>query len=269
MSFLSEDQTSEIGNILETGMPVEQAPVPDTSSEQLADVNPDELQLDDNQIEAQTSQQESPTPDTAADIAEESGHRVPYNRFKDVNEAKNRYRNEAKSLKQQLKEAQSQLEQIQSQPKQAPEEESIDDWLGDYQDQESEYDKRFSSLNDRIYEFEVQQAGVTLAQEVAQAQEKYPGVPEQVLYKAVVDDGDANVMEVAEQYYDFIESIQQQAIERYLKDNKLDTPSAAPRPRKSGSSPVNQSQTKKAASPKTMKDAKEALLQHFKDNPIF
>ena len=269
MSFLSEDQTSEIGNILETGMPVEQAPVPDTSSEPLADVNPDELKFDDNEVEAQASQEESPTPDAASDKAEESGHRVPYNRFKDVNEAKNRYRNEAKSLKQQLKDAQSQLEQMNSQAKEAPKEESIDDWLGEYEEPESEYDKRFSSLNDRIYEFEVQQAGATLAQEVAKAQEKYPGVPEQVLYKAVVDDGDANIMEVAEQYHDFVDSIQQQAIERYLKESKTGTRSAAPRPRRSGSSPVNGSQSSKGAAPKTMKDAKAALLEHFKDNPIF
>tara|TARA_R100001224_G_scaffold18042_2_gene8854 strand:+ start:83 stop:913 length:831 start_codon:yes stop_codon:yes gene_type:complete len=276
MSFLSEEQAGEIGTLLADNPVVSDSPVPDspptpdTSSDSPADVNVEAVNFEQQGQETTTSTPES-SPDTASVNAEESGHRVPYNRFKDVNDRKNHYRSQAKSLKKQLAEAQSQLEQFQSAPKQqeAPEER---DWLDDYLGQEeaqNPYEKQFNDLNTRLYEFEVQQAGVSLAQEVAKAQDKYPGVPEQILYKAVVDDGDADVMEVAERYHEFIDMIQQQAIDRYTKENKPAPKKAAPRPRKSGSTPSNQARPSKNKSPKTMKDAKEALLQHFKDNPIF
>lgn len=268
MSFLSDSQTGEIENMLTDGGAVPDSPlVADTPSEAPADVNVEAPEIEQQEQETSASLPES-DPATAAVKAEESGHRVPYNRFKDVNDRKNEYRNQAKSLKRELKEARAQLEQFQSKPS-VPAEESLDDWLGGVEDTSDPYDERFNELNGRLYEFEVQQASVSLSQEVSKARDKYPGVPEQVLYKAVVDDGEVDVMEIAERYNDFIDTIQQQAIERYMQESKPEPKKAAPRPRKSGSSPSNPTRPSKTAAPKTLSDASAALRKHLKENPLF
>lgn len=266
-SFLSDGQSGEIENMLTESIETDAPPVQeDTPSEARADVNDADVQTQSTTQEPLPESEASPAP--AADNAEESSHRIPYSRFKDVNDAKNEYRNQAKSLRQQLEEAQRQLEQFSAAPSQEePEEE---EWLDDYSRDQAAQTQRFDELSGRLHEFEVQQAGVTLAQEVAKAQEKYPGVPEQVLYKTVADNGDANLMEVAEQYHDFIEAIQQQAVERYLKENPTPEPQkVAPRPRRSGSSPSNRARPAESERPKTLTDASAALRKHLKENPLF
>jgi hypothetical protein len=265
-NFLSDGQTGEIENMLTESIDSDVTPISDAPSEAPADVNQPEVQTQAEVEEPQTESKASPAP--AADNADESSHRIPYSRFKDVNDAKNEYRNQAKSLRQQLEETQRQLEQFSAVPSQdEPEEE---EWLDDYSRDQAAQTQRFDELSGRLHEFEVQQAGVTLAQEVAKAQDKYPGVPEQILYKAVVDNGDANLMEVAGQYYDFIEAIQQQAVERHLKENPNPEPQkVAPRPRRSGSSPSNLSRPAESERPKTLSDASAALRKHLKDNPLF
>lgn len=271
MSFLSETQAGEIGTLLAENpagsdevMPGS-TPETDAPSDSPADVNA-EAQEEEQPKQKLAAELPASDTDAASVKAEETGHRVPYNRFKDVNDRKNHYRSQAKSLKKQLEEAQAQIEQYKSQPQK---EETIEDWLGSEEDTGPGYDKRFEELNSRLYEFEVQQASVSLAQEVAKAREKYPGVPEQILYKAVVDDGDADIMEVAETYNEFIDMIQQQAIDRYLKESGEATKKAAPRPRKSGSTPSNQARLPKDKRPKTLSDAKSALMKHLKENPLF
>ena len=238
-------------------------------------------EVDDRQ-EAQLSLNEQETTtassvdddNTAPSSGEDGGHRVPYKRFKSVVEARNEYQNEVETLREQLQSYEERLASARDRGTPEIETNSDWDWLDSYGDDETteteQTDGRYDQLNSRIENFEMFQAEQMLEKEIAHVSQEYPGVPEQVLLQAVVNDPDVALRKVAEAYSSFVASTEEQAIARYLETNPAPTP--APRAKSStGSSPAQglvPTGTKKIGSVSEGSKALRALLKGRK-GPVF
>mgnify|MGYP001175879360 CR=1 FL=1 len=219
-----------------------------SSSDPTEDVN---TQVEDG---AESAPLEAAADDSAAaDEEVPSGHRVPYDRFKQVLESRNQFREERAELE-------AELEKFRAQPQSAPapapvqstsQDTSDDAWLDRYlageDDQPSvQDDAKFKEFQDRLYNTEVQLARQQLEVEVGSALQKFPGVPRDVILQAVANNPSATAEAVAEQYSSWVAGVEEKAISAYLDKNPsstpaeaeaaLEEPKAAPRPQKSGGS---------------------------------
>lgn len=229
----------------------EETPVQaETSSEPTQDVN---AKVEDG---ADSAPQEAAAEDSpAAEEEVPSGHRVPYDRFKQVLESRNKFREERAELE-------AEIERLRAQPaptpapapvQAAPQAESDDAWLERYlageedaapaQAQDTAHLQEFQ---DRLYNAEVQLARQQLEVEIGAALQKFPSVPRDVILQAVANNPSATAEAVAEQYSSWVAGVEEKAIAAYLEKNPNSTPAeavaatqepkAAPRPSKTGGS---------------------------------
>ena len=193
----------------------------------------------------------APEPSGEVEVEVEDGHRVPYQRFKQVLDARNAHRTEVESLHQEIERLKSQAQSWQ-QPQQQqvavpPTEPQGDDWWSDTQtdtEQDSPAQVRaIEDLKSRLGAQEVAFQQMVLERELAQAQEKYPGIDRNQMIQAVYQNPTTPVMQVAEQYSVWLAGIEEAAIARYVSGSgeaapeaAAESPQAPPRPVQSSSS---------------------------------
>ncbi len=267
MSLLDSEATAGVmaaldGSVVEpvsveTPAPeVEAAPEEAASSEPAQDVNDNagvEAQTDTEPVQeatAETSQEASADTDGEAGDEETPGHRVPYNRFKQVVDARNGYKEQLSALEQKVASLSEELklaQQIkQMLPAQQAPQASEDKWLdgllegsSPQQPEQPAQDPRVDALMERLHAQEVALAQRQLEGEISEAVGKYPNADRQFLLQAVASDPGVSIMNVAEAYSARIAEIEEAAIARHLKDNPAPVakkPEAPPRPAKSGAS---------------------------------
>ena len=248
-------------------------------------------------VKEKASSEEVGAGSDSASSAEESGdseasslHRVPYTRFKEVVDARNGYKSELDSLRQEIErlkagtaqQAQPSIPQQQYRSVQDMSDEELLAMLSDegQSGHQEPWMQEMAQMRNRMHEYEVSQATVKLENDLSVAQQKYPVVPREALLQAVINDDSANIMEVAEQYSSFIVSIEEAAIARHLAEGKSvsqakaeakeDVAQAvAPRPSKAASAPVNSPISAGDHKPKDLKDASKALRAFLKNNNPF
>ena len=191
---------------------------------------------------------ESSTPKAEDQDPEGPNHRVPYNRFKSVIDARNQYEQDAREAQAQLQRLQSEFEEFKKAQAARPQQDvqggdDSDKWLEDIlggEDKQPDVDPQYQQLEQRLYKFEMAQATAQLDAEVADVRSKYPNVPEQVLYQSVARKPDVSLERVAEAYSTRLAQIEEQAIARYLQENPQAQAPAAPvaAPRMGGKSPI-------------------------------
>ena len=257
-----------------------------------------------------------PTPEPPAAAVKESasgadapsGQKVPYGRFKNVLEARNRFRHQAtkyqkdfESQSTKIAELEKQIASLQSAPAPQPQaaatkaEDSTDSWLDDLLGKSepnaaeeaapdprfNEYQQHLKTMNDRMYQYEVKQAQRELEGEIRDITRRYPELNPKDLAQMVVNDPSINLSEAAETFMTYRASVEEQAIARYLKENPRATvqeavaetaataATAPPRPDSSRSSGVG-SPAAPANKPRNLKDAKSALQRFFNsgNNPF-
>ena len=206
---------------------------------------------------------DTPKADDSEDLSQ---HRVKYDRFKKVVDARNEAKSRATKAEQQLAELQTQFDELKAQPKAEPKadpQSSSDNWLDDILKEDGaqpeQDDQRYSQLDTRLARFEMAQAQKQLDAEVAEVQTKYPGVSEQVLYKAVARNPDVNLMQLGESLSTRRAAYEEQVIARYVAEQAKEAPAVPPRP--SGKSSVGPVQDGEGQKPKTLADASSALRQ--------
>jgi hypothetical protein len=189
----------------------------------------DPSEKSDNGVEQTVEVAESAADDGVVDDSPQKGHKVPYNRFKNVLESRNQFRSEVETYKEKLTSLEQKLANLdnsraESSPSVEPEERTwLDDYLAEEQTADSpQWQKQYGDLNDRLYKFEVAQEEKVLKAELQTINEKYPNVPQNVLLKAIINDPNANINKVAEEYSTFMASIEEQAIARYLEQGGQD-----------------------------------------------
>jgi hypothetical protein len=212
--------------------------------------------------DSSTSQNDDDYEDSSPS-AEESGHNVPYSRFKEVVHARNTLRDTEAELRAEIEELQSLIsapdDNDDYEEYEATDEVGEYDWVDDNGEAAAPYDdSRMASIEDRIYQFEVQKAEYDIQREIKQSQKHYPNVPEEILLQAVIQNPEVEILDIAEQYNTFVSGIEQQAVASYQQEHKLAAP---PRPSSSGQTRGEFRDVKK---PRTLDDARLATLQYLK-----
>lgn len=239
-------------------------------------------------VKEEVEDQEEASPDESQDLSAEDSddspqgededeakgamHRVPYDRFKSVIDARNQYKHETESLRKQMQDMQKQLQQMQSQPASRPvQQQEQDDWgYGTDDELVDPLEQKYSALETRMNQMAVYQAEQQLESEIHQVQRTYPDVPRELLLQAVVLDGSTDLMSIAENYSAHIAAIEEGAIARHVSQAKpkRETPPRAP---KSGSpkAKVQMKRDSDKQSPRNVAEASKALAEFLKrENPF-
>ena len=264
MSFLTEEQNEEVANLFK-GDSVE----PDNGN---TNIQPEveAASAVETQPETDVNTEDSSTPEQN----EDSGHAVPYSRFKSVIEARNELRDRTSALESQLAELQNQLKsrEVPQQRYQEPQYDDLDNFLSEY-DEADPYETRFQSYEDRIYQMEVANEQVKLNHEIQVAQQRFPDVGREMLLQAVINDPDSDVMDVAERYSTFVNGLREQAIAEYLQTNPqavappVVRPDAPPVVRVAGSSQTGKIPgSNREQSPRNLDEARNSLFDYLKAN---
>ena len=300
MGFLSEEAENKIGSILdgnekseENAAPVpapepaaaaveakpEEVAAPEPTTAQPTSETPADVKQEAGGEKAETEAPKASAADSAAEEEEvPSGHRVPYNRFKKVIDARNEFKTEADKLKAQVAELQERAKTYSAQPQVQPpvqqKEPETDDeaWLknllGEDQPSEKKGDPAVEALSKRLHETEVRFARQQLEAEITQAVTKYPTATRELILQAVSQDPSLSAEQVAEQYSSWLAKMEEAAISRYLTENptaqapeakKADAP---PRPKTAGTTQAA-SATEKRAAPKSVEEASAELRRRW------
>lgn len=253
MSFLTEDAknslTSMLADVAEQEVPQASEPKVSTRAEETS-------------IQRERDDKMSKVSSTKED--EETGHQVPYSRFKEVNESKKALKARTAELEAQLADMRTKIEKRETETRVRQEEPDVFSDFNSFYDSalEDASDPKLKTLEQRLQVFEQRAAEAELEAEINVIQKKYPDVPEQVLLQAVINRPDTNLIEVAREYSQFIAEIEERALAKHNVSKKA--PPAAPRrPQSDGSSGYVP-----PAQPRTMADARNAALAYFKKNGL-
>lgn len=243
MGLLSEEDHGTLSAFLSGDLPDE---------EETPEVSPDESSDPAEDVQANADEGDSadlaPAEDSPAEDEDDApGHRVPYNRFKQVLDARNEFRDDIALLQEELeglRSAPAHTAPAPAPPQIASEKSDDEDlaWLKEILKEDSSVDSQvvdkiraeFSGMNERIYNQEVEVAGQRLEIEIDDALTSYPSVPREVIYQAVASDPGVTALNVAEHYASVVGGIEEAAIAQYLVDNPQE-PAAAPHVESAGS----------------------------------
>jgi hypothetical protein len=229
-------------------------------------------QTEPNAVEAVETVQTQQDVQSEASSPSETEHQVPYGRFKEVINARNDLRSRNDDLERQLQELHSQMQHQQSVPTEQSTpsyENEFDNLYGNFDEPyEDEYSQRFQSMESRLEEFEIYQEQQKLEQELAYASDRYPGVPREALLTAVINNPEADVLDMAERYNTFVAGIRESAIADYAKTNGVQQqelpPAVPPRvtPGPSGQVATGFGDQQK---PRNLDEAKNALFKFLQN----
>ena len=281
MGFLNADEVDVLGELLNGEFDEEPTPEPEPevqaeSSEPTEDVN-DQVETGEEALEAQAPEEA----DSATEEPEHTpGHRVPYDRFKQVLEARNGYKGEIEHLRAQMAELQSELDARQQTPAAAPQaaqKSEEDQWLDNLLQEPDGQDAlapHLQAIEERMYQQEVQMARYDLESEIAQAEAAFPGVPREVMLNAVANDPSISAIEVAEGYSSWVAQVEEAALADYIAANPVaDIPAAEEpveevrRPARAGATETTVSHD--APKPASVKEGSEMLRAFMKSNNPF
>lgn len=259
MSFLNENQHEELANFL-AGQ--SESGVQDNGSQQ-------QYRQEPNNQAVNTSSSSANEENT-----NESGHSVPYSRFKSVVQARNDLRGKVEEYEKQLATLTSQM----NAPQQSSNRSNISAFDELYSQISKEYgdepevderDLKLQRLEKVAYDFEVFQAKQALEQDIAVAQSKYPDVPPDILLAAVVQNPEIDVVDLAERYNTFVSAVREDAIAKYTSQGGQvvvpNTPAAPPRV---GSAPATRNTVGfgETPNPRNLQEAKSSLMDYLKSN---
>ena len=236
----------------ETEEPQEQLEAAEPEAEEVYEEESGEtLVEEDTQVEAADSDE---------DDEEYSGHAVPYDRFRQVNERRKSLQNEIEQRDLRLQELQNQLNQRYQQAEQAPE--PSYEYETEYSEADpSEWAQRFQQVENANQQMQIQLAQMDLQREINDAISEFPAVPEDYLWESIAQNGDLSAVEAAQQYTSFVAGIEEAAIARYLETQQAEAPQAAPRPQTQQTSTTEYLED--APSPQTMDEAREAMVMYL------
>ena len=315
MGLISEEMAQELSEKLEMGFS-EQDPTPSVTEDVKPEVEAAPAAEEVVEARADTPEVPADQPDTKTDTGkseeqaealaddgsaeEESaspGHRVPYRRFKDVLEARNKYREEVDGAQAQVEAMRQQMQSMRNEvammrnlrPAQPVESsadasDELDRLLSGAPDLPKEVQDKLSMMEARLHQQEVHAERVRLRQEVADVTSNYDknltADIQQVLYSAVQRDPNVDLNRVAEQYTTWLAKREEEAIARYLEANpgastaeaaesateaESDVPS---RPKRAGTGASRVATTADKKTYGSIKEGTEALFKAVKNGNI-
>tara|TARA_R100001086_G_scaffold249057_1_gene187567 strand:- start:398 stop:1168 length:771 start_codon:yes stop_codon:yes gene_type:complete len=194
---------------------------------------------------------------------EETGHAVPYSRFRQVNERRKNLQQEIAARDRQLEELQAQINQRAQQAAQ-PQQPSYEYEPDEYEEADPDsWAAKFKQLENSNQEMQIKMAHMDLQTEIAVATTEYPNVPENYIWEAIAQNGHLSALEVAEQYNHFVSEVEEAAIARYLESQKQEAEPKNVPPRPSSQQTSGMEHLADPVAPKTMDEAREAMLMYL------
>ena len=291
MGLLSPEAVESLGAVLDGRSPASGAEgaeieVPETPPTQ----QEEEVHVTDNSSESAhdvnlSAKEEAPEAATTEEVEVEvgEGHRVPYSRFRQVLDARNKHRDELEALREKVSEIDKEREMLQRLTIQRATEPHVqqradDDWMGDLLGDEagagSSSDTRLAELTSRLEAQEMAFQKMKLEAEVVEAIEKYPNAERGAILDAIYNNPSVTAMGAAEQYSTWLSGVEEAAIARHLADSGQDPttsaappPVAAPRPSKTGADAIVEFTGDRK--PKTVKEGSEMFREFLKEHNPF
>ena len=237
------------------------------------EVESDEEPEDLEELESQSVEEESEASDefeeeeeeTSVEAADdddeyepEEGHRVPYDRFKQINDRRHALQSELEQREQYI----ANLEKKLSQKPEPPAPESYDQ--NDFSFGEESDDSDIAYLRQQTQEMQVKFATMELEREVGIATQEYPNVPEEYIWDALAQDGNQNASDVAARYSHWVAGVEEAAIARYLEEQQSGGEVANAPPRPSRKQKSKSSSPDEEWRPKNTDEAREAMLEYLR-----
>jgi len=253
---MSEERHAAIVAMLE-GNEIESEEEPEELEAQSVEEESDASDVDEPE-EEETQVEASSDDDDEYEV--EEGHRVPYNRFKQINDQRH-------ALKSQLEERERFIaeleEKIRAKKRPEPSWEDNDEYEEVYDEPNSLEDvDEISYLREQTRAMQVKFATMELEKEIAGALEQYPNVPAEHLWEAIAQDGTQSAVAVAQQYSTWVAGVEEAAIARYLEEQGGEAPDAPPRPKRKQTARSNPSNEE--WQPKNTNEAREAMIAYLR-----
>lgn len=248
-----EDQERVVARLegREIEEPQEQLEAEPELEEQHEEEPEDSLEEEETQVEFADSEE---------DDEEYSGHAVPYDRFRQVNERRKHLQSEIEQRDLRLQQLQDQLNQRYQQAERAPE--PSYEYETEYSEADpNEWAQRFQQVETANQQMQIQLAQMDLQREINDAVSQFPSVPEDYLWESIAQNGDLSAVEAAQQYTNFVAGIEEAAIARYLETQQAEAPQAAPRPQSQQT--VGTEYLEDAPAPRTLEEAREAMVMYL------
>tara|TARA_R110000824_G_scaffold9475_2_gene42357 strand:+ start:5081 stop:5848 length:768 start_codon:yes stop_codon:yes gene_type:complete len=188
----------------------------------------------------------------------EEGHRVPYDRFKQINDRRHALQSELEAREGTIAELQQRLSERQAAPEQGSDEENDFSIFDETEPDDIAY------LKQQTQEMQVKFATMELENEVSVATQTYPNVPEEYIWDSLANDGNQNASDIAAQYSTWVAGVEEAAIARYLEGNNQDETGASAPPRPSRKQTARSQPGKEDWKPQTTDEAREAMVEYLR-----
>lgn len=188
----------------------------------------------------------------------EEGHRVPYGRFKQINERRHALQSELEQREQHIADLERRLSERQASPERSSDEENDFSVFDETEPDDIAY------LKQQTQEMQVKFATMELENEVSVATQAYPNVPEEYIWDSLAQDGNQNASEIAAQYSTWVAGVEEAAIARYLEGNNQDEPGASAPPRPSRKQTARSQSGQETWKPQTTDEAREAMVEYLR-----
>lgn len=234
------------------------------------------VESDEEELESQSVEEDSDTRDEAIEEASEEleeetiveasddneeeeevpeGHRVPYARFKQINDRRHALQSELEERERVIAELEARISK-QSRPEQQERYES--DPVFSEEDPDD-----IAYLKQQTQEMQIKFATMELEREVGDAVNQYPNVPEEYIWDALATDGNQNASDVAARYAEWVAEVEEAAIARHLAElEDKEKASAPPRPHRKQSATTASSGEEWR--PKNTDEAREAMVAYLR-----
>lgn len=211
----------------------------------------DEFEEEESQdLEEETVVDASDDEEADEEVAE--GHRVPYARFKQINDRRHALQAELAERERVIAELEDRI----SKHSKAPQREEYYEEDPVFSDDDPD-DIKY--LKQQTQEMQIKFATMELEREVGDAMQQYPNVPEEYIWDALASDGNQNASDVAARYAEWVAEVEEAAINRYLSEaGGQEAAPAPPRPRRKQS--ATSASSGEEWRPKTTDEAREAMI---------
>jgi hypothetical protein len=243
------------GNELET----------DDVSESVEAVSETESDVEASAEEEEAEEYEASEVEDDEEHEAEEGHRVPYQRFKQINDRKRELQEQLAAREQAIAELEERLKGRQ-QPE--PEEETVQDddyYFNDFAEEEqdpNDWSAKLNVLEQQNRDMQVKFATMELEKEIASARQEFPDVPEEYLWETIAQNGNVSARNAAAHYTEFVAGIEEAAIAKYLKEQGAAEPQAPPRPSRKQTAASGGEEVE--WKPRTTDEAREAMLAYLR-----
>lgn len=250
---MSDERHAAIVAMLEGNAEIESEEEPEELESQSVEEESDAS--DDEELEEEETQVEASSEDEEETEVEE-GHRVPYNRFKQINDQRH-------ELKSQLEEKERFIAELEERMRARKEPEPTYEEY-EYDNDEYSYggDSELEMIKQQNHAIQVKFAAMELEKEIGAALEQYPNVPPEHVWETIAQDGSQNAMNVAKQYSSWVAEVEEAAISRYLKEQGGEVHDAPPRPSRKQTAKSNPGEEEWR--PKNTDEAREAMIAYLR-----